>query len=164
MHEFLAFASRLEAVRGGFAQRLGLPGAAYTTLIALAHLEREQEEVGISALAAHLHASSPFVTNEIARLVRLRLVRKQPHPRDGRRVVLRLTPRGHALLERLAPLQAPVNDQLFAALDTEAFRRLSALLPRLVADADAALTLLAASGPLPVTPSRPAPIPEEATP
>jgi DNA-binding MarR family transcriptional regulator len=142
VHEFLAFAARLEAVRSGFAARLKLSGAAYTTLIALAHLEREQPEVGISGLAAHLHVSPAFVTTEIGGLVRRRLVQKRPHPRDGRRVVLGVTPRGRVLLDSLAPAQAPVNDALFAALGSEDFRHLAALLPRMVADGDRAMNLL----------------------
>jgi MarR family transcriptional regulator, organic hydroperoxide resistance regulator len=142
VHEFLAFAARLEAVRSGFAARLKLSGAAYTTLIALAHLESEHPEVGISALAAHLHVSAAFVTTEIGALVRRRLVQKRPHPRDGRRVVLGVTPRGQALLDSLLPVQAPANDALFAALDAETFRHLAALLPRMIADGDRALILL----------------------
>jgi DNA-binding MarR family transcriptional regulator len=142
VHEFLAFAARLEAVRSSLAARLNLSGAAYTTLIALAHLEGEQEEVGISALAAHLHVSPAFVTTEVGALVRRHLVRKRPHPRDGRRVVLSITPQGQTLLRSLLPVQAPANDALFAALDAGMFRQLAELLPRMIADGDRAVTLL----------------------
>ncbi len=142
LHEFLAFASRLEAIRTGFATRLKLSGAAYTTLIALAQLERDQAEIGVTALAEHLHVSAAFVTTEIGALTRRRLVQKRPHPRDGRRVILGLTPRGQALLASLLPVQAPVNNALFASLDAASFQHLAALLPRLIADADHALALL----------------------
>ncbi|SDB32882.1 MarR family winged helix-turn-helix transcriptional regulator [Belnapia rosea] len=140
VHQFLAFADRLTSVRAGFAARIGLPGAAYTLLIALARLEAEAP--GIAALAAHLHVSTAFVTTEMARLQRLGFVQKRPHPSDGRRVVLSVTPAGRAALVRLAPVQAPVNDALFAALDADDFRRLATLLPRMVADGDAALALI----------------------
>lgn len=147
VHELLAFADRLAAVRGGFAARLGLHGAGYTMLIALAHLAAEAPEVGIAGLARHLHVSPAFVTNEIARLQRLGLVGKRPHPRDARRVVLSLTPAGEAALAGLAPVQAPVNDALFAALGAAEFRQLAGLLPRMVADGDAALALLQRESP-----------------
>lgn len=47
-----------------------------------------------SALAAGLHLHPSTVTGLILRLVRKGLVRRQPDPRDGRRVLLVLTPRG----------------------------------------------------------------------
>lgn len=142
VHEFLAFADRLGAVRAGFAARLGLHGAGYTTLIAIAHLAAGDAMPGIAGLAAHLHVSAPFVTTEVARLQRAGLVDKRPHPHDARRVVLSLTTAGQDALAALAPIQAPVNDTLFAALDAAEFHRLAALLPRLIADGDAALALL----------------------
>ncbi|WP_149537989.1 MarR family winged helix-turn-helix transcriptional regulator [Siccirubricoccus phaeus] len=144
IHALLAFAARLEAIRSGFAARLGLPGAAYTVLIAIAHLEAEDVAPGISALAAHLHVSPAFATMEVDRLHRLGLVEKGRHPGDGRRVVLSLSARGRAALAEQVPVQLLVNDTFFAGLTGPAFRRLSRLLPRLVADGDAALTLLRA--------------------
>ena len=140
VHELLAFADRLTAVRAGFATRLGLPGAAYTTLIALAHLEAGQP--GVAALAAHLHVSTAFVTAEVARLQRAGFVHKRPHPADGRRVVLSVSPAGRAALARLAPVQAPVNDALFDAVSADDFLCLAALLPRMVSDGVAALATL----------------------
>ena len=140
VQDFLAFADRLAAVRAGFGARIGLPAAAYTLLIALARLEAEAP--GVAALAAHLHVSTAHVATEAARLQRGGFLRKRPHPADGRRVVLSVTPAGRAALARLAPVQAPVNDALFAALSADDVRRLAALLPRMVADGDAALALL----------------------
>ncbi len=142
LHQLLAFSARLEAVRSGFARRLGLPGAAYTTLIGLSHLKRQMPEVGVKVLAEHLHVSPPSVTAEVNRLVQLRLVTKRNHPTDGRRVLLALTAKGEALLRQLQPVQAPVNDALFGALAPADFRRFGELLPRMVADGDAALALL----------------------
>ncbi|MCO6415505.1 MarR family winged helix-turn-helix transcriptional regulator [Siccirubricoccus sp. KC 17139] len=155
----LALAARLQAVRNGFAARLGLPGAAYTTLIAIAHLEAEGEPPGLSALGAYLRISPAFATMEVEQLQRLGLVRKERHGVDGRRVLLSLTPQGRARLAEQQPVQLQVNDDLFAGLTAQDVRRLSALLPRLVANADAALALLRA-GPQRAPRRRPRPEPE----
>ena len=68
VHDALAFSSRLQAVRDGFARLLGLTGIQYTILISIYHLEFEQR-VGINTIAAHLHLSGTFVTTETNKLV-----------------------------------------------------------------------------------------------
>lgn len=141
MHGLLAFTARLEATRQGLGAFIDLSGPQYSILISISHLSRSMD-VSVSTVAGHLHYSGAFVTVEVGRLAKMGLVDKSPHPTDGRRVTLTVTPAGDARLGRLAPVQAAVNDTLFAALGPSDFDRMLTLLPGLVAGGDNALALL----------------------
>ena len=137
----LAFAARLEGVRNGFAASVGLTGIQYTILISVSHLQRDGE-VTVGAVASHLHLSGAFVTIETGKLLHLGLITKVQDLKDRRRVCLRVTSSGRQLLSDLAPVQVPVNDVLFAFLTADQFRALGAMIERIVACGDRALSLL----------------------
>ncbi len=131
IHNFLAFSARVDQCRTGFGKRLGISGIAYTTLISIAHLQ-DEEGVGVSRIAEHLHLSGAFVTIEVSKLVKADLVKKRVNKTDRRRVLLTVTPKGRKLLDGLVALQAPVNDALFGCLSAEEFLHLSSMMERLV--------------------------------
>ncbi|MDB5557515.1 MAG: MarR family transcriptional regulator [Enterovirga sp.] len=143
VHNFLAFTARLNDVRAGFGEQLGLSGTAYSTLISIAHHEAQEGGVGVSRVAEHLHLSGAFVTIEVAKLVKAGLVEKRTNTKDRRRVLLTVTERGRNLLAALAPIQAPVNDALFDCLTREEFEMLADIMERLIPCGDHALSLLA---------------------
>lgn len=62
---------------------------------------RHHRGASLAVLAEHLGISSPTASALVERLVRRGLVRRVPDPRERRRVVLDLTPRGVRLLERV---------------------------------------------------------------
>jgi MarR family transcriptional regulator, organic hydroperoxide resistance regulator len=142
IHDFLAFSQMLTDIRAGFGEHLGLTGIGYTSLISIAHLQGATG-IGVNAIAEHLHLSGAFITTEVAKLVRAGLVRKRVNAKDKRRVLLTVTPAGRKLLNRLAAVQAPVNDALFAALTADEFVRLKGIMSRLVPCASHSLSLLA---------------------
>ena len=143
VHDALAFSSRLQAVRDGYAELIGLTGIQYTILIAIHHLQYERD-ISIAALARHLHLSAPFVTNETNKLVREALVEKFRDPDDGRRLILRTTSEAHSRLDRLAEVQSPVNDEHFAPLAHSDFETFARLVSELVDSTGRALALLGA--------------------
>ncbi len=143
VHDALAFASRLQAVRDGYAGLIGLTGVQYTVLIAIHHLQYERD-VSVAALARHLHLSAPFVTTETNKLVAMVLVEKFRDPDDGRRLVLRTTSAAQSRLDRLAGLQRPVNDEHFAPLVQGGLETFARLTSELVDSTDRALALLSA--------------------
>lgn len=142
IHDFLAFSQMLTDIRAGFGEYLGLTGIGYTTLISIAHLQGATG-IGVNAIAEHLHLSGAFITTEVAKLVRAGLVSKRVNAKDKRRVLLTVTAAGRKLLNKLAVLQAPVNDALFDALTAEEFVRLKVIMARLVPCAAHGLSLLA---------------------
>lgn len=155
IHDLLAFSAQVDQVRDGFGAHIGLSGTAYTLLKTLRHVE-DGEGVGVNRLAEHLSLSGAFVTIEIAKLVEAGLVEKRRNPRDRRRVLLTVTPEGDALLERLLPIQAAVNDLMFGAFDEAEFLRFADMLETLLRSGREAVTLLTrmATKPEPAAPTR----------
>jgi DNA-binding MarR family transcriptional regulator len=77
-----------------------------------------------SALAARMHMSAPAMSQMVERLFQLELVSRVEAPGDRRKKQLAATPRGHALLKRIAAARsadyaagiAPLSPQVGAAL------------------------------------------------
>jgi len=140
VHDLLAFAMRLEAVRSKFGAFLGLTGIQYTILISVRQLQGA-EGVGVKEIADHLGLSGAFVTIEVGKLITRGLLHKRPNARDRRRVQLRVTKEGETALASLAPMQAEINDAIFASLDEEAFRDLRKRARELRSGSDRALAM-----------------------
>ncbi|OVZ59730.1 hypothetical protein CDO44_11430 [Pigmentiphaga sp. NML080357] len=140
VHNFFAFGSRHEAMRAGHGARIGLTGIEYTFLISVRHLE-DEGDVSVRLLADHLHLSGPFCTTMVGKLIKRGLVTKDVDPLDRRRVRLKVTEKGHALLAELAPAQRQVNDVQFGCLGPGDLQNLVELLNKLIASADQALAL-----------------------
>jgi DNA-binding MarR family transcriptional regulator len=141
VHRLLAFSTRLEAVRSGFAQVLGLSAIQYTILVTVAHLAG-QKGVGVKAIAKHLSLTGAFITIETGKLEKTKLITKKKNPDDKRSVLVRVTSKGNALLAELAPIQVKVNDALFATIGRDEFKRLNEMLPGMIIGADNGLALL----------------------
>jgi DNA-binding MarR family transcriptional regulator len=139
LYDFFAFGRSLEAARAKFASYVGLSPTQYLIMIAIKN-STSDVPMGINQIAARLHLSGAFITNEVNKLVSEGLIEKSSHPSDGRRVQLNTTDQGGSLLAKLAAFQRPVNDALFGSLTRDEFRLLSRLLARLAADGDRALT------------------------
>lgn len=78
----------------------------------------------LSDVAEYLGVSTPTASATVDRLVRRGLVERGQHPAERRRVVLRLTQTGKALLERVRTLtRAPIT-QILAALPESDLRSL----------------------------------------
>ena len=140
LYDFFAFGSTLDTARAGFANYVGLTPTQYLSLIVIARAD-PQAPVGVNQVAARLHLSGAFVTNEINKLVQEGLVEKKPHPTDGRRVQLLATKAGWEKLAHLAAFQRPVNDALFETLTEEEFTQLRGIMRRLAQGGPRALQL-----------------------
>jgi DNA-binding MarR family transcriptional regulator len=142
VHAALAFSARLNAIRDGYAEFIGLSGPQYTILVSIQHLQ-DKGNVGVKQLADHLSLSGTFVTTETGKLEEAGYIVKVKDEVDKRRVSLEITPSGHALLSRLNPVQQQVNNVHFGPLSKIEFDLLCTIMPRLVASSDAGLSLLA---------------------
>ncbi|MEO0411065.1 MAG: MarR family transcriptional regulator [Pseudomonadota bacterium] len=142
VHAALAFAARLTAIRDGYAEFIGLPGPQYTILVSIQHLE-DHGLVSVKRIAEHLRLSGTFVTTETNKLVRKGLVLKEKDPGDGRRVSLKMTEDGNALLLRLSEVQQEVNNAHFGSLSADEFQLLKKVMPELVDSTNVGLSLLA---------------------
>jgi DNA-binding MarR family transcriptional regulator len=140
VHGLLGFLARHEQIRAGHARVIGLAGIEYTVLISIAHLTIEGD-VSVKRVAEHLHLSGAFITSTVRRLVELGLVDKRTDPRDRRRVTLTISPKGYALLEKLAPIQRKINDMEFGCLSRDEFRFVVDIVNRLIESGDKAVAL-----------------------
>lgn len=131
---------RMQAVRDGFAQRLGVSGPQYSILMTVAHLA-EANAATVSAVAEGLHVSGAFVTAETGKLAASGWLEKSPHPEDRRSVVLSLTLGGRRKVEAVLGRVRAVNDRFFGSLAARDFAQMAAAMANLVADADAAVAL-----------------------
>ena len=141
VHASLAFSTRLQSVRDGYAEIIGLTGPQYTILISIDHLQ-SNHKLGVKELAEHLCQSGTFVTTEVNKLVKAKLVRKDKDANDGRRVNLTTTKKSQILLSTLSKIQQEVNNVHFGSLSKKEFEVMHKVMFGLVSSTDLALSLL----------------------
>jgi MarR family transcriptional regulator, organic hydroperoxide resistance regulator len=129
--ELFAAAAGMQALRRAIARSIGLGGTEFAILLAIWRLGRPGP-IGIKGLAEHLHVAGPHITDEVARLVRLRYLHKSPDLRDTRAVNLKLTRQGTALLASLAPVLERINLHLFEGVTSKDMRVLRILFQSLI--------------------------------
>lgn len=142
VHGLLGFLARHEQIRCGHGKAIGLAGIEYSTLISIAHLSVDGD-VNIKTVADHLHLSGAFVTSLAQRLLKMGLIDKRMDMEDRRRVTLTVSAKGHALLEKLAPMQRKVNDAEFGCLSRDDLKYMTRMVDRLIDSSDRALALQA---------------------
>jgi DNA-binding MarR family transcriptional regulator len=141
IHGLLTFFSLHQAIRDSYAAHVGLGGVQYTILQSVRHLGSRQN-VNIRDVAEHLRLSGSFITIEIKKLEQLGLIQKKSDNVDRRRVFLKVTKKGAAMLNDLAPMQRTVNDVQFANFSRQEFLWFVRLVEQLIGSSQAALTLL----------------------
>ena len=138
IHDLIAYGHRLDACRDAFAAIAGISGVQYEILM----LVSRADGLSVGEVAGRLHRSGAFITIEANKMAASGILDKAADPRDGRKVILRMTAKSLLLLERLAPYQRRVNDVLFDKLDAKAFRQLRAQARALLASGDRAVAML----------------------
>jgi len=141
VHGLFAYLAIHTSVRDGYAEILGLGGQQYTILLCIRHLAATKP-VSVRTIADHLRLSGSFITVETKKLEAMGLVDKERQTGDRRMLSLKLSARGNALLDSIAPLRCQVNDLQFSSLTASDFRQLVALIYRLIDSGDRALSLL----------------------
>jgi MarR family transcriptional regulator, organic hydroperoxide resistance regulator len=138
IHDLIAYGHRLDACRDAFAEIIGVSGAQYEILM----LVGRAGGLSVGEVAARMHRSGAFITIEANKLAERGILEKASDPSDGRRVLLKSTSKGQALVEELAPHQRKINDVLFECLDAKRFAQLRGLASELVACGDRAVAML----------------------
>ena len=95
----------------------------YEILVRLS--EREGWQMRMAQLADALAHSRSRVTHTVKRMEQAKLVQRTTSPEDGRGIVATMTPKGYALLERVAPVHvAGVREHLVDLASPEDFAAL----------------------------------------
>jgi DNA-binding MarR family transcriptional regulator len=114
-----------------FSQRLQRHGVALAqwAILLFLYARDGQTQRQLSRVVA---IEPPTVARTIDRMVRDGLVRREPHPHDGRATRIRLTPRALALREELAAESITGNAFAARVLSTEELQTLKTLLRRVI--------------------------------
>jgi len=89
---------------------------------------------GPSQLRQHLGTDTAGMTRLLDRLEAKELLRRVPHPEDGRAILIELTDEGRALVPRIPPIFGAVSRQAFAGLSPAELAQVSGLLRRILAN------------------------------
>lgn len=92
----------------------------------------------LTALASHESVTQPAMTGLIGRLAAQGLVNRTPDPSDGRAVLIGITPRGEAVVQRRRQQYAETISEALRTLPDPDLDRLVGALPALRRLADAA--------------------------
>jgi DNA-binding MarR family transcriptional regulator len=138
LYDFSSLGAKLEAARGYLAGRIGLTSPQYNVVMIVA----QYPDASVSDVAARLHVTTAAVTGETKRLERMGWVEKRTNPRDGRGVLLRLTPMGEARVREIGPERRAVNDQLFRRMSGREFRQLAESMAGLIEDFSETVAML----------------------
>ena len=130
--DLFAASSSMVSVRRALGRATGLSGSEIAMLLAIRRLSPEGN-VGIRAIAEHLHVAGPHVTMEIGKLAEAGLVTKRISASDSRAIDIRLTPEGRRRLRQLTPLVRAANDVLFAGMTEVEMAHVHRFLRRIVA-------------------------------
>lgn len=101
----------------------------------IATLRRSGDPYALTPTQLHegLMLSSGAMTSRLDRLERKGLIERTPAPNDRRSVLVRLTPAGLALIDRVLPLHVTNEQQALASLTSKEQKLLNELLVKLVA-------------------------------
>jgi DNA-binding MarR family transcriptional regulator len=125
----------LLACRDAFGRELNLTASQFAVLMGIAY-RQGKAGVNIRDLAQHIATAQTHVTTEVGHLIRNGCLHKRPDPKDGRGVLVSLSPKGRAAVERIAPLVREVNDLLFAGIDARAMKTASQVMGRIAENAE----------------------------
>jgi DNA-binding MarR family transcriptional regulator len=115
--------------------RYGIDNNEWALLVAL-YRTRQAGGITPTALAKSLLVTSGGVTRLIVRLRSRGLIKRHQDPRDKRRAVLELTPRGEKLVEEAFTAQNQLDHELVAVLSPSEREQLTALLRKLLLSLD----------------------------
>lgn len=102
-------------------------------------------ELAPHELASRLQTDRSHMSASIEVLAKRKLVRRETHPNDRRRLIVTMTEAGAALAEELAKTASTAEDALLSALSKREKDLLLSLLLRVIVDADASRSRSATS-------------------
>ncbi len=134
-------AGRLLACREAFGRKIDLTPNQFVVLMSVARTQGT-DGITIKDLAEHASLASTHVTTEVGRLEEFGLLKKTAGKSDKRQVLVALTAKGVATIERVSPIIQRVNDTLFRGVDAKSFRVLGRVVRQIAENSRDALKLM----------------------
>ena len=97
----------------------------------------ESDDVTLQQVGAAVFKDFASVTRIVQLLERKRLLRRKPHPNDGRRSELALTSSGESVIRTVEPIALANRRQALDGIDAGEIARLRAVLKRITENCDA---------------------------
>lgn len=141
LYDLSTLAGHLEWARAFLAARINLSSPQYNIAMIVARFQG-REGVSVSEVAQRLHVSTAFVTSEAGKLEAAGVIVKRQNPRDGRGILLRLSPLGETKVREVGPVRLLVNDHLFRGISGQDFRHLAKTLASLIDDFSGTIQML----------------------
>lgn len=113
IYSLLKMSSLMLRSREYYAAHMGVSGPQYSMLVVIA----ERGEAKVRDLADALHTSSPFITAEVKKLIRMGYVQKRVNENDRRSTLLSLTGTGREKVVAVSPLRQMANDIVFGSFE-----------------------------------------------
>jgi MarR family transcriptional regulator, organic hydroperoxide resistance regulator len=129
---------RLTTCREAFGRQIDLTSSQFAVLIGVAYRQGD-EGIPIANLAGYIGLAATHVTTEVGRLTRKGLLRKRPNGRDGRSVLISLSPEGERAINEVAPFVRHINDLLFAGIDRSEIEAVRTFAENLIRNSEYAL-------------------------
>jgi MarR family transcriptional regulator, organic hydroperoxide resistance regulator len=129
---------RLTTCREAFGRQIDLTSSQFAVLIGVAYRQGD-EGIPIANLAGYIGLAATHVTTEVGRLTRKGLLRKRPNGRDGRSVLISLSPEGERAINEVAPFVRHINDLLFAGIERSEIEAVKTFAENLIRNSEYAL-------------------------
>jgi len=117
-----------QTLMSGLSRQTGMPAAKFALMRLLAVSEGAN---GVTALARKLEIDPAAVTRQVQSLARAGLVRRKADPRDARRRLVELTPKGRKLFAAIHERHHELERSLATALGDREMKQAAELLARL---------------------------------
>jgi DNA-binding MarR family transcriptional regulator len=124
---------QMAAFGEALARQQGIPSRAAFNVLAI--LEGAGEPLPPSTIAARMIVRRPTLTGVLGTLERRGLIRRLPHPTDGRMALIAIAPRGRAAVAGLRPALHHAEKRWLDCLTEAEQRELLGMLARLQANA-----------------------------
>lgn len=135
------FADRLAIFREPIGRMIGLSGNQYVILLGIAHAQGKGGAT-VRDVARYTLMASTHVTTQVGALIRKGLLRKQANSKDGRSVLLSLTPKGEKAMNTIAPVRQEFNDAFFVGVSRASMLAAAQFLEQVTSNSERALPLL----------------------
>jgi DNA-binding MarR family transcriptional regulator len=135
------FADRLVTFLDVVARQVELTGNQYVILLAVAH-SQGRRGAAVRDVARYSLMASSHVTTQAGALIRKGFVVKQRDRRDGRSVLMSLTPKGEEAMAQIAPLRQQFNDAFFVGVSRTSLLAAEKFLEQVTANSERSLSLL----------------------
>lgn len=140
--KLLEIHSRLKDLNASWAGLIGVTAPQWLILIAVSQLE-EGSGVSGAAIAEKLRVQSGFVTSQTKSLEKAGFLLRRQSAGDARFVLMSLTEKASAEIDKLSKLRLDLNSTLFNGLDEKTLADLNVALATIAKNAQVAARLLA---------------------